>query len=125
MRNEYRGTVKPQRNPRLNLTGQGYLRSRSVLEGHAERVVMAPDKTAAAKGPEAIKGYREVQRHDLQVLGAICDVANGARLHTGFLAEKYQCCFQYFRSADRSTLKRAFPSIKTIKIVRHVRNLNA
>jgi hypothetical protein len=66
----------------------------------------------------------------MQVLGdnasaAICDVANGARLHTGFLAEKYQCCFQYFRSADRSTLKRAFPSIKTIKIVRHVRNLNA
>jgi hypothetical protein len=56
---------------------------------------------------------------------AICDVANGARLHTGFLAEKYQRCFQYFRSADRSTLKRAFPSIKTIKIVRHVRNLNA
>jgi hypothetical protein len=24
MRNEYRGTVKPQRNPNLNLTGQRY-----------------------------------------------------------------------------------------------------
>jgi hypothetical protein len=55
----------------------------------------------------------------------ICDVTNGARLHTGFLAEEHQRGFQDFRSTDRSTLKRAFPSIKTIKIIRHVRNLNA
>jgi hypothetical protein len=46
-------------------------------------------------------------------------------LCTGFLAEKKQRSFQDFRSADRSALKRAFPSIKTIKIVRHMRNLNA
>jgi hypothetical protein len=30
MRNEYRSTAKPQRNPHLNLTGQGYWRDETV-----------------------------------------------------------------------------------------------
>jgi hypothetical protein len=34
MRNEYRGTAKPQRNLRLNLTGQGYCDDRLVREAH-------------------------------------------------------------------------------------------
>jgi hypothetical protein len=39
-----------------NLTDQRFLRSRSALEGHAQKVTLAPDETAHANGPEAIKG---------------------------------------------------------------------
>jgi hypothetical protein len=58
---------------------------------------------------------------------AICDVANSAGLYAGSLTEKYQCAFQDFGSADRSTLQSALPSIKafTLKLVSHSCNLNA
>jgi hypothetical protein len=96
----------------------------SALEGRAEKFVLSPDQSTLAGRSEAVKGQLEIKRHDLQVLAAnagtqICDVANCARLHPGFLAEKQHRAFDDFRSSDRSTLERAFPSIKIIKLVRH------
>jgi hypothetical protein len=109
--------------PVARLTGS--MQPGSALKGHAEEVALSPNQAAHANGPEAVKGQREVQRHDLKVFSAnpgakICHVAYGTGVNTGFFIKKYQGTFSDLRSADRSPLVRAFPQSKMPQIVDHV-----